>query len=43
MNVVDGKTGQIIDTQVAGVATYRYLFLSYYTYVDEEQSSESAM
>lgn len=36
MNVVDPKTGQIIDTQIAGVSTYRYLFLSYYTYVDEK-------
>ena len=36
MNVVEPRTGQIIDTETAGVNTYRYLFLSYYTYVDEK-------
>ena len=37
--VYDQKNNQVIDTKVAGVGAYRYLFFSYLTYADEQESA----
>lgn len=37
--VYDQKNDQVIDTKVAGVGAYRYLFFSYLTYADEQESA----